>query len=58
MIYQLTDRLHEGHMARVPAHRITAAVFSGWLAELGTHNPLVDDLPARCGSAIGRQRMR
>jgi len=40
----LTDRLHEGHLARVPAHRITAAVFSGRLAELGTHNPLADDL--------------
>jgi hypothetical protein len=42
-IYQLTDRLHDGHMARVPAHRITATV-SAWLAEVGTHSPLVDEL--------------
>ncbi len=42
-IYQLTDRLHDGHIARVPAHQITATV-SGWLAELGVHSPLVDDL--------------
>ena len=42
-IYQLTDRLHEGHIARVPAHQITATV-SAWLAELGAHSPLVDDL--------------
>ena len=42
-IYQLTDRLHDGHMARVPAHQITATV-SAWLAELGAHSPLVDDL--------------
>ena len=42
-IYQLTDRLHEGHVARVPAHQIPATV-SAWLAELGAHSPLVDDL--------------
>lgn len=42
-IYQLTDRLHEEHIARVPAHQITATV-SAWLAELGAHSPLVDDL--------------
>ncbi|MFZ1177553.1 MAG: hypothetical protein WAO15_15035 [Mycobacterium sp.] len=42
-IYQLTDRLHDGHIARVPAHQITATV-SGWLEELGVHSPLVDDL--------------
>jgi hypothetical protein len=42
-IYQLTDRLQDGHMARVPAHRITATV-SAWLAEVGAHSPLVDDL--------------
>ncbi|HTX95401.1 MAG TPA: hypothetical protein VME67_11450 [Mycobacterium sp.] len=42
-IYQLTDRLHEGHIARVPAHQITPTV-SAWLAELGAHSPLVDDL--------------
>lgn len=42
-IYQLTDRLHEGHIARVPANQIPATV-SAWLAELGAHSPLVDDL--------------
>ena len=42
-IYQLTDRLHDGHMARVPAHQITATV-SAWLAEVGARSPLVDDL--------------
>ncbi|MEB3981564.1 hypothetical protein OQ968_09835 [Mycobacterium sp. 663a-19] len=42
-IYQLTDRLHDGHTARVPAHQITATV-STWLDELGAHSPLVDDL--------------
>jgi hypothetical protein len=42
-IYQLTDRLHDGHTARVPAHQISATV-SAWLAELGTHSPLVEDL--------------
>ncbi|OBH87068.1 hypothetical protein A5681_14080 [Mycobacterium scrofulaceum] len=42
-IYQLTDRLHEGHVARVPAHQIPATV-SAWLEELGAHSPLVDDL--------------
>jgi hypothetical protein len=49
-IYQLTDRLHDGHVARVPAHQITATV-SSWLAEFGAHSPLVDDLvrAVRCG---------
>jgi hypothetical protein len=42
-IYQLTDHLHDGPMARVPAHQITATV-STWLAELGAHSPLVYDL--------------
>ena len=42
-IYQLTDRLHDGQLARVPAHQITATV-SDWLAELDVHSPLVDDL--------------
>jgi hypothetical protein len=48
-IYQLTDRLHEGQMARVPVHDITTTV-STWLAELGAHSPLVDDLAPRCVS--------
>jgi hypothetical protein len=42
-IYQLTDRLHDGHMARVPVDGITATV-SAWLADVGAHSPLVDDL--------------
>lgn len=42
-IYQLTDHLHDGPIARVPAHQITATV-STWLAELGAHSPLVYDL--------------
>lgn len=42
-IYQLTDRLHDGHMARVPVDEITATV-SEWLADVGAHSPLVDDL--------------
>ncbi len=42
-IYQLTDRLHDGHSARVQAHEVTATV-SAWLEELGVHSPLVDDL--------------
>ena len=42
-MYQLTNRLHDRHMARVPAHQ-TRATVSAWLAELGAHSPLVDDL--------------
>ncbi|MGZ4509769.1 MAG: hypothetical protein ACXVX4_00115 [Mycobacterium sp.] len=41
--YQVTDRLHDGHWARVPVHQISATV-SGWLAELGVQSPLADDL--------------
>ncbi len=41
--YQLSDRLHDEHVARVPADQITATV-SAWLAELGVHTPLVNDL--------------
>lgn len=42
-IYQLTDCLHDGHIARVPADEIAATV-SAWLAELGADSPMVDDL--------------
>jgi hypothetical protein len=49
-IYQLTDRLHDGHMARVPAHEITTTV-SAWLADVGAHSPLVDDLA--CAVRVG-----
>jgi hypothetical protein len=47
-LYQLTDRLHNGHTARVPAHQITATV-SSWLAELEAQSPLVDDLARAVG---------
>lgn len=58
-IYQVTDRLHDAHAARVPGNEIAATV-SAWLAELGAHSSLADDLahavmagdwPATC--AIG-----
>jgi hypothetical protein len=42
-IYQLTDRLHHGHVARVPGNEIAATVTS-WLADLGAQSPLVDEL--------------
>ena len=42
-VYQITDRLHDGRTARVPGNQISATV-SAWLAELGAHSPLVDDL--------------
>ena len=42
-IYQLTDRLHFGRVARVPADGIVAAVAS-WLAELDADSPMVADL--------------
>lgn len=48
-MYQVTDRLHAGRSVRVPAHRIATTV-SAWLAELGTHSPLVEDFASavRC----------
>ena len=42
-IYQVRDRLHEGHTVHVPGPQIATTV-SAWLAELGAHSPLVDDL--------------
>jgi hypothetical protein len=42
-IYRVTDRLHEGRTADVPCHQIVTTV-SAWLAELGAHSPLVEDL--------------
>lgn len=42
-LYCVTDRLHGGRTVRVPGHEI-APIVSGWLAELGAHSPLVDDL--------------
>jgi len=55
-IYQLTDRLHEGDIAQVPAHQITATVSGCWQNLAPTAHWLTT-LPARCGSAIDRQRM-
>lgn len=48
--YLVTDRLHDGRTVRVPGDEIAATV-SAWLAELGTHSPLVEDLAraARAG---------
>jgi len=42
-IYQLTDRLHDGQVARVSGSEIAATV-SSWLANLGAHSPLVNEL--------------
>jgi len=42
-VYQLTDRLHDGHVARVSGREIAPTV-SSWLAELGARSPLVDEL--------------
>lgn len=42
-LYRVTDRLHGGRTVRVPGHEI-APIVSAWLAELGAHSPLVDDL--------------
>jgi hypothetical protein len=41
--YRVSDRLHEGRAVQVSAHEIATTV-SAWLAELGVHSPLVDDL--------------
>lgn len=42
-IYRITDRLHEQHTADVPGSQIVTIV-AGWLAELGVHSPLAEDL--------------
>jgi hypothetical protein len=42
-IYRVTDRLHDGRTVHVQGHEI-APIVSAWLAELGAHSPLVDDL--------------
>lgn len=49
-VYQVTDRLTHGRTVCVPGDEIAATV-SAWLAELGTHSPLVQDLAraARAG---------
>ena len=51
-IYRVTDRLHEGRTVEVPCHQIVTTV-SAWLAELGAHSPLVEDL----ARAVRRRRL-
>ena len=41
--YRVTDRLHDGRTVQVPGRDIAPTV-SAWLAELGAHSPVVDDL--------------
>jgi len=50
VIYQVTDRLHKGRAVNVPASEVAATV-SAWLAELGAHSPLVEDLARAVSSA-------
>ncbi|OBH60327.1 hypothetical protein [Mycobacterium sp. E2479] len=61
MTYYVTDRLHHGRTVAVPGSEI-ARIVSMWLAELGAHSPLVEDLAraARVGDwttacAVGNQ---
>lgn len=42
-IFRVSDRLHQERSVTVAAHEIAATV-AGWLAELGVHSPLVDQL--------------
>jgi hypothetical protein len=49
MIYQVTDRLHEGRTVYVSCNEIMTTV-STWLAELGAHSPLVEDLARAVGA--------
>jgi hypothetical protein len=42
-MYFITDRLHNGRTVQVSGRGI-APVVSAWLAELGAHSPLVEDL--------------
>jgi len=48
-IYQVSDRLHAGRTVHVPGHEIATTV-SAWLAELGAHSPLVEDLARAVGA--------
>lgn len=41
--YYVSDRLHDGRTVTVPGCEI-ATIVSAWLAELGAHSPLVEDL--------------
>ena len=42
-LYQIADRLHEQRTARVTGDAIATTV-SAWLAELGVHSPMAEDL--------------
>ena len=42
-LYRITDRLHDGRTVDVPCREIVGVV-STWLAELGIHSPLAEDL--------------
>jgi hypothetical protein len=42
-VYRITDRLHAGHMAWVSGEEIAGTVAT-WLADLGAHSPLAEDL--------------
>ncbi len=48
-IYRISDRLHEGRIVDVAGDEIATTV-SAWLAEMGAHSALVDDL-ARAANA-------
>ena len=48
MTYQLTDRLHTERTVHVAADDINSTV-SAWLAELGVHSPLVEELVRMVG---------
>jgi hypothetical protein len=50
VIYQVKDRLHKGRVVNVPASQVAATV-SAWLAELGAHSPLVENLARAINSA-------
>jgi hypothetical protein len=41
--YRVTQCLRDGRTVEVPGHEIATTV-STWLAELGAHSPMVDDL--------------
>jgi hypothetical protein len=42
-MYCVTYRLHNRRTVQVPGHEI-APIVSAWLAEVGAHSPLVEDL--------------
>ena len=42
-LYRITDRLHDRRTVDVSCHEIVGVV-STWLAELGIHSPLAEDL--------------